>query len=168
VAAFTIPVIVNMHGVPHAENEPGMILLPGESPPSEANPDQHPPPTAGIATNPAELTLNMLHVTPVEPPEPVVLEPPEPVVPPLDTTEPPEPVLPPFAPPEPVVPPLETTEPPEPVVPPLDEPPEPVLPPLLALPPDPVLPPELEPPLPEPLSPPDPVLPETVSPLAQE
>jgi homeobox protein ESX1 len=171
--AFSIPVIVNMHGIPHDENEPGMIMLPA-SPPSEANPVQHPPPTAGIETNPAGDTAKELpHGAPDEPPLPVELEPPEPVLPPLEPVLPPlllllppEPVLPPL-PPEPVLPPL---EPPEPVVPPLEtfEPPEPVLPPLFWLPPEPVLPPELLlPPLPEPL-PPWPVSPETVSPLAQE
>ena len=145
----------------------------GESPPSEANPDQHPPPTAGIVTNPAAVTAKASadsrppEPVVVEPPVPVVMVPPVPVVPPLETTVPPEPVVPPLAPPVPVEPPL------------LDraasaggaalgEPPVPVLPPLLVLPPEPVLPPELdEPPLPEP-EPPEPVAPETVSPLAQE
>jgi len=156
--AFSIPVIVNIQGVPQAENVPGMIVLPA-SPPSDANPDQQPPPTAGMETNPAADTVKAEpHVIDVLPPVPVVTLPPVPVTPPV-LEMPPVPVTPPVW-----LPPVPEMMPPLPVTPPVCVPPVPVTPPVW-VPPVPV---ELLPPVLPVVEPPVPVLPETVSPLAQE
>ena len=150
-----------MHGDPQAENAPGRMLLP-ESPPSDANPDQHPPPTAGIETNPFAAAMKLEpHDDAVAPPVPVVVVPPVPV-----TMVPPVPVV--MVPPVPRMPPV-------PVVPPVCVPPVPGLTPPVPVEPPVRVPPvlvELEPPVLVELSPPFPVplpvVPETVSPLAQE